>query len=56
MKIIQAEQEEIVRNRPPQQKGLTLKEVRKMNYLDKVLIFSLDVTYIYIQIYIKMYN
>lgn len=32
-----AEQEEIVKNRPPTQKGLTLKEVRKMEYLSKVI-------------------
>ncbi|XP_052192339.1 ent-kaurenoic acid oxidase 2-like [Diospyros lotus] len=32
-----AEQEAIVRNRPPTQKGLTLKEVRKMEYLSKVI-------------------
>ncbi|KAK1286040.1 Ent-kaurenoic acid oxidase 2 [Acorus calamus] len=32
-----AEQEEIVRNRPPGQKGLTLKEVRQMEYLSKVI-------------------
>ncbi|KAK1306465.1 Ent-kaurenoic acid oxidase 1 [Acorus calamus] len=32
-----AEQEEIVRNRPPGQKGLTLKEVRQMDYLSKVI-------------------
>lgn len=32
-----AEQETIVRNRPPTQKGLTLKEVRQMEYLSKVI-------------------
>ncbi|XP_075517544.1 ent-kaurenoic acid oxidase 2-like [Primulina tabacum] len=32
-----AEQEEVVRNRTPDQKGLTLKEVSKMEYLDKVI-------------------
>ncbi|KAH6829436.1 cytochrome P450 [Perilla frutescens var. hirtella] len=32
-----AEQEEIARNRPPGQKGLTLKEIRKMDYLNKVI-------------------
>ncbi|CAA2989472.1 ent-kaurenoic acid oxidase 1 [Olea europaea subsp. europaea] len=32
-----AEQEEIVRKRSPNQKGLTLKEVRQMVYLDKVI-------------------
>ncbi|GMP42431.1 hypothetical protein CsSME_00012184 [Camellia sinensis var. sinensis] len=32
-----AEQEAIVRNRPPTQKGLTLKEVRQMEYLSKVI-------------------
>ncbi|KAG8391419.1 hypothetical protein BUALT_Bualt01G0185600 [Buddleja alternifolia] len=32
-----AEQEEIVKNRLPDQKRLTLKEVRKMKYLDKVI-------------------
>ncbi|KAL3833003.1 hypothetical protein ACJIZ3_007739 [Penstemon smallii] len=31
------EQEEIVKNRPPDQKGLTLKEVRQMEYLSKVI-------------------
>lgn len=37
----QAEQEEIVRKMPPDQKGLTLKEIRQMVYLDKVCkIFS----------------
>nr|GMD64967.1 ent-kaurenoic acid oxidase 2-like [Ipomoea batatas] len=30
---MQAEQEEIVRNMPRDQKGLTLKEIRKMEYL-----------------------
>ncbi|GFY92072.1 ent-kaurenoic acid hydroxylase 2 [Actinidia rufa] len=32
-----AEQEAIVRNRPPTQKGLSLKEVRQMEYLSKVI-------------------
>ncbi|KAG5538829.1 hypothetical protein RHGRI_019398 [Rhododendron griersonianum] len=32
-----AEQEAIVRNRPPTQNGLTLKEVRQMDYLSKVI-------------------
>ncbi|THG03569.1 hypothetical protein TEA_022946 [Camellia sinensis var. sinensis] len=32
-----AEQEAIVRNRPPTQKGLTLKDVRQMEYLSKLL-------------------
>ncbi|XP_038970822.1 ent-kaurenoic acid oxidase-like [Phoenix dactylifera] len=32
-----AEQEEIRRNKPPMQKGLTLKEFRKMEYLSKVI-------------------
>nr|DAD47537.1 TPA_asm: hypothetical protein HUJ06_017474 [Nelumbo nucifera] len=32
-----AEQEEIVRNRLPTQKGLTLKEIRQMDYLSKVI-------------------
>ncbi|XP_011085042.1 ent-kaurenoic acid oxidase 1 [Sesamum indicum] len=36
-KRAKAEQEEIVRNRPPDQKGLTLKEIRKMEYLNKVI-------------------
>ncbi|KAH6767563.1 cytochrome P450 [Perilla frutescens var. hirtella] len=31
------EQEEIVRNRPLNQKGLTLKEIREMDYLSKVI-------------------
>ncbi|KAG6511492.1 hypothetical protein ZIOFF_029560 [Zingiber officinale] len=31
------EQEEIRRNMPPMQKGLTLKEIRKMEYLSKVI-------------------
>ncbi|KAL0464315.1 UNVERIFIED_CONTAM: Ent-kaurenoic acid oxidase 1 [Sesamum latifolium] len=34
-KRAKAEQEEIVRNRPPDQKGLTLREIRKMEYLSK---------------------
>lgn len=38
---MQAEQEEIVKNRPANQKGLTLKEVRQMTYLSQVfLLFS----------------
>ncbi|PIN12601.1 Cytochrome P450 CYP4/CYP19/CYP26 subfamily [Handroanthus impetiginosus] len=37
LKRAKAEQEEIVRTRPPGQKGLTLKEVRKMEYLSKVI-------------------
>ncbi|KAK6119272.1 hypothetical protein DH2020_046985 [Rehmannia glutinosa] len=36
-KRAKAEQEEIVRNRPPEQKGLTLREIRKMDYLNKVI-------------------
>ncbi|CAA2988497.1 ent-kaurenoic acid oxidase 1 [Olea europaea subsp. europaea] len=36
-KRAKAEQEEIVRNMPPDQKGLTLKEIRQMVYLDKVI-------------------
>ncbi|KAG6677247.1 hypothetical protein I3842_14G016100 [Carya illinoinensis] len=32
-----AEQEEIVRKRPPGQSGLTLKEIREMEYLSKVI-------------------
>ncbi|PIA32696.1 hypothetical protein AQUCO_04400113v1 [Aquilegia coerulea] len=32
-----AEQEEIVRNMPPTQKGVTLKEFRQMEYLNKVI-------------------
>ncbi|KAF8380674.1 hypothetical protein HHK36_028164 [Tetracentron sinense] len=32
-----AEQEEIIRNRPPTQKGLSLKEVKQMDYLSKVI-------------------
>lgn len=32
-----AEQEAIVKNKPPGQKGLTLKEVRQMEYLSKVI-------------------
>ncbi|KAG6423284.1 hypothetical protein SASPL_113676 [Salvia splendens] len=32
-----AEQEETVRNRPAGQKGLSLKEIRKMDYLNKVI-------------------
>ncbi|GFQ03123.1 ent-kaurenoic acid oxidase 1, partial [Phtheirospermum japonicum] len=36
-KRAKAEQEEIVRNRPADQKGLTLREIRKMDYLNKVI-------------------
>nr|UOF76529.1 kaurenoic acid monooxygenase [Isodon rubescens] len=36
-KRAKGEQEEIVRNRPLGQKGLTLKEIRKMDYLNKVI-------------------
>ncbi|XP_031125955.1 ent-kaurenoic acid oxidase 1-like [Ipomoea triloba] len=36
-KKAKAEQEEIVRNMPPGQKGLTLKEYRQMEYLSKVV-------------------
>ncbi|KAL2478069.1 Ent-kaurenoic acid oxidase 2 [Forsythia ovata] len=36
-KRAKAEQEEIVRKRRPDQKGLTLKEIRQMVYLDKVI-------------------
>ncbi|KAL2478273.1 Ent-kaurenoic acid oxidase 2 [Forsythia ovata] len=36
-KRAKAEQEEIVRKRQPDQKGLTLKEIRQMVYLDKVI-------------------
>ncbi|XP_054776382.1 ent-kaurenoic acid oxidase 2-like isoform X2 [Prosopis cineraria] len=32
-----AEQEEIIKRRPPTQKGLTLKEIRQMDYLSKVI-------------------
>ncbi|KAK9144442.1 hypothetical protein Sjap_004345 [Stephania japonica] len=35
--LLTAEQEEIVKNRPPGQKGLTLKEYRNMTYLSKVV-------------------
>lgn len=38
--ITQAEQEEIVRNMPPDQKSLTLKEIRQMEYLSKVNLSS----------------
>lgn len=34
---LQAEQEEILKNRPSGQKGLTLKEIRQMDYLSKVI-------------------
>ncbi|KAL2251278.1 UNVERIFIED_CONTAM: Ent-kaurenoic acid oxidase 1 [Sesamum indicum] len=37
LKRAKAEQEEIVRNRRPGQNGLTLKEVRQMDYLSKVI-------------------
>ncbi|KAF7844425.1 ent-kaurenoic acid oxidase 1-like [Senna tora] len=33
----QAEQEEIISRRPPTQRGLTLKEVRQMDYISKVI-------------------
>uniref|UniRef100_A0A1U7YEV2 Ent-kaurenoic acid oxidase 1-like n=1 Tax=Nicotiana sylvestris TaxID=4096 RepID=A0A1U7YEV2_NICSY len=33
----QAEQEAIVKNRPSDQKGVTLKEIRQMDYLSKVI-------------------
>lgn len=33
---LQAEQEEIVKRRPPTQSGLMLKEIREMDYLSKV--------------------
>ncbi|KAK6143055.1 hypothetical protein DH2020_023403 [Rehmannia glutinosa] len=36
-KRAKAEQEEIVKNRSPDQKGLTLKEIRQMEYLSKVI-------------------
>ncbi|XP_019168228.1 PREDICTED: ent-kaurenoic acid oxidase 1-like [Ipomoea nil] len=36
-KRAKAEQEEIVRNMPPDQKGLTLREIRQMEYLSKVI-------------------
>ncbi|RZC51062.1 hypothetical protein C5167_019487 [Papaver somniferum] len=36
-KKAKAEQEEIVRNRSPAQKGLTLKEIRQMDYLSQVV-------------------
>ncbi|KAI5647593.1 hypothetical protein M9H77_33598 [Catharanthus roseus] len=32
-----AEQEQIIKNRPAEQKGLTLKEIRQMDYLSKVI-------------------
>lgn len=32
-----AEQEAFVKNRPPEQKGLSLKEIRQMDYLSKVI-------------------
>ncbi|KAK2631570.1 hypothetical protein EUGRSUZ_L02729 [Eucalyptus grandis] len=34
---LKKEQEEIIRRRPPTQKGLTLKEIRQMNYLSMVV-------------------
>ncbi|XP_030471091.2 ent-kaurenoic acid oxidase 2-like [Syzygium oleosum] len=34
---LKKEQEEIIRRRPPTQKGLTLKEIRQMDYLSKVV-------------------
>ncbi|KAL1546559.1 Ent-kaurenoic acid oxidase 2 [Salvia divinorum] len=37
LKRAQAEQEEIVKKRGPDQKGVTLKEIREMVYLDKVI-------------------
>ncbi|XXG66589.1 hypothetical protein AAC387_Pa06g0132 [Persea americana] len=37
LKKAKAEQEEIIRKRSPTQKGLTLKEVRQMEYLSKVI-------------------
>ncbi|CAI9103384.1 OLC1v1001851C4 [Oldenlandia corymbosa var. corymbosa] len=37
MQKAKAEQEEIVRNRPPGQQGLTYNEYRKMDYLSKVI-------------------
>ncbi|KAJ4958222.1 hypothetical protein NE237_025333 [Protea cynaroides] len=36
-KKAKAEQEEVVKNRPPEQKGLTLGEIRQMVYLSKVV-------------------
>ncbi|KAK8465009.1 hypothetical protein PHAVU_010G131100 [Phaseolus vulgaris] len=37
------EQEEIIRNRPPMRKGLSLAEVRKMEYLSKVVVETLRI-------------
>ncbi|KAF2300297.1 hypothetical protein GH714_011492 [Hevea brasiliensis] len=37
LKRAKEEQEEIIRRRPPTQKGLTLKEIREMNYLSNVI-------------------
>jgi ent-kaurenoic acid hydroxylase len=34
--VFQAEQEEIMRNIPPTQKGLNLRDFRKMEYLSQV--------------------
>lgn len=42
--MAKAEQEEIVRKRPPTQKGLTLKELREMEFLSKVIDETLRVT------------
>lgn len=57
-KCIQAEQEEIVRNRAADQKGLTLKEVRQMEYLSMVcgllnswLLHSMELVAVVLQIY-----
>ncbi|KAF7803944.1 ent-kaurenoic acid oxidase 2 [Senna tora] len=35
--MAKAEQEEIIKKRPPTQKGLTLKEIRQMDFLSKVI-------------------
>ena len=37
---MQDEQLEIMKNRPPSQTGLTLKDCRKMEYLSKVRLFE----------------
>lgn len=37
-KRAKAEQDEIVKKRPPGQKGLTLREIRQMEYLSKVCV------------------
>jgi hypothetical protein len=37
----QEEQEEIIRKRPSDQKGLNLKEIKQMEYLPKVWSFSI---------------